>query len=100
MTGAPRPGGTVDRPSDSRAREFWFDTWSCHLSLRFFHSYCNKHAKVHASLFRADLGTDVIMQGKNVKGLPSGPLAQSAKCLQSKQEALGLSPSRATIILP
>ena len=48
-------------------------------------------------LFRADLGTNLIKQGENVKGRPCCSVAQLAECSHCKREALGLSPGRATI---
>ena len=48
-------------------------------------------------LFRADSGTNLIKQGKNVKGRPCGSVAQLAECSHGKREALGSSPGRATI---
>ena len=49
--------------------------------------------------FRADLGTNLIKQGGNVKGQPSAsvPRWQSARTVSEKREALGSSPGRATI---
>ena len=47
--------------------------------------------------FRADSGTSLIEQGENVKGRPSGLVAQLAECSHGKREALGSSPGRATI---
>ena len=47
--------------------------------------------------FRADSGTNLIKQGKNVKGRPCGSVAQLAECSHGKREALGSSPGRATI---
>ena len=41
--------------------------------------------------------TDLIKQGENVKGRPSGSIAQMAECSHGKREALGSSPSRAMI---
>ena len=49
-------------------------------------------------LFRADSGTNLIMQGENVKGRPNGSVAQLAEYSHSKREALGSSPGRATMI--
>ena len=51
-------------------------------------------------LFRADLGTNLIKQGGNVKGRPSGSVAQLAECSHGKREVLGSSPCRATIFPP
>ena len=48
-------------------------------------------------LLRADSGTNLIKQGGNVKGRPSGSVAQMVECSHGKREALGLSPGRATI---
>ena len=48
-------------------------------------------------LFRAVSGTNLIRQGKNVKGRPSSSIAQLAECSLGKREALGLSSVRATI---
>ena len=48
-------------------------------------------------LFRADSGTNLIKEGENVKGRPSGSVAQLAECSHGKREALGSSPGRATI---
>ena len=48
-------------------------------------------------LIRADSGTNLIEQGENVKGRPSGSVAQMAECSHGKREALGSSPGRATI---
>ena len=48
-------------------------------------------------LFRADSGTNLIKQEENVKGRPSGSIAQLAECSHGKREALGSSPGRATI---
>ena len=39
----------------------------------------------------------LIKQGENVKGRPSGSVAQLAECSHGKREALGSSPGRATI---
>ena len=44
---------------------------------------------VVSPLFRADWGTNLIKQGENVKGRPSGSVAQLAECSHSKREALG-----------
>ena len=52
---------------------------------------------MHVSLFRADSGTNLFKQGENVKGRPSGSVAQLAECSHGKREALGSSPGRATI---
>ena len=52
---------------------------------------------MHVSLFRADSGTILIKQEKNVKGRPSDSAAQLAECSHGKREALGSSPGRATI---
>ena len=49
------------------------------------------------ALFRADSGTNIIEQADNVKGRPSGSVAQLAECSHGKREALGSSPGRATI---
>ena len=49
-------------------------------------------------LFRADSGTNIIKQGENVKGRPSGSVTQLAECSHGKREALGSSPGRATIV--
>ena len=48
-------------------------------------------------LFRSDSGTNLIKQGENVKGRPSGSVALLAVCSHGKREALGSSPGRATI---
>ena len=48
-------------------------------------------------LFRADSGTNLVKQGENVKGRPSGSVAQLAECSHGKREALDSSPGRATI---
>ena len=48
-------------------------------------------------LFRSDSGTNLIKQGKNVKGRPSGSVARLAECMHGKREALGSSPDRAKI---
>ena len=48
-------------------------------------------------LFRADSGTNLIKQGENVKGRPSGSVAQLAECSHGKREVLSSSPGRATI---
>ena len=48
-------------------------------------------------LFQADSGTNLIKQGENVKGRPSGSVAQLAECSHGKREALGSSPGRTTI---
>ena len=48
-------------------------------------------------LFRADSGTNLFKQGENVKGRPSGSVAQLAECSHGKREALGSSPGRVTI---
>ena len=48
-------------------------------------------------LFRADSGTNLIKQGENVKGQPSGSVAQLAECSHGKREALGSRLGRATI---
>ena len=42
-------------------------------------------------------GTNLFKQGENVKGRPSGSVAQLAECSHGKREALGSSPGRATI---
>ena len=39
----------------------------------------------------------VLMSGHNVKGRPSGSVAQLAECSHGKREALGSSPGRVTI---
>ena len=55
---------------------------------------------MHASLFPlflADSGTNLIKQGGNVKGRPSGLVAQLADGSHGKREALGSSPGRVTI---
>ena len=51
-------------------------------------------------LCRADSGTNLIKQGKNVKGRPCGSVAQLAECSHGKREALDSSPGRATIPPP
>ena len=51
-------------------------------------------------LFQEDSGTNLIKQGENVKGRPSGSVAQLAECPHSKREALGSSPGWATIFPP
>ena len=51
-------------------------------------------------VFPADLGTNLIKQGENVKGRPCGSVAQLAECSHGKREALGSSPGRATIFPP
>ena len=52
---------------------------------------------VVSPLFRADSGTNLIKQGENVEGRPSGSVAQLAECSHRKREALGSSPGRATV---
>ena len=42
---------------------------------------------------------NLIKQWENVEGRPCGSVAQLAECSHGKQEALGLSPCRATIFL-
>ena len=53
----------------------------------------NEHQKsaclVVPPSFRADLGTNLIKQGENVKGRPCGSVAQLAECSHGKREALG-----------
>ena len=51
-------------------------------------------------LFQADSGANLIKQGGNVKGQPSGSLAQLAECSHDKREALGSSSCRATVCPP
>ena len=46
------------------------------------------------------MGMNLINQGEDIKGQPSGLLAQLAEFSHGKREALGLSPGRATIFLP
>ena len=48
-------------------------------------------------LFLAVSGTNLIKQGENVKGRPSGSVSQLAECSHGKREALGSSPGRGTI---
>ena len=48
-------------------------------------------------LFRAASGTNLMTQGENVKGRPSGSVAQLAECSHGKRAALGSCPGRATI---
>ena len=52
------------------------------------------------SLFRTDSRTNLIKHGENVKGRPSGSVAQLAECSHGKREALGSSPGRATVFPP
>ena len=51
-------------------------------------------------LFRADSGTNLIKQEEDVKGRPSGSLAQLTECSHGKREAVGSSPGQATIFPP
>ena len=46
-------------------------------------------------LFRADSRTNLINQGDNVKGRPSGSVAQMAECSHGKREAVDSNPGRA-----
>ena len=48
-------------------------------------------------LFRADSRTNLIKQGENVKGRPSGSVAQHTEYTHGKRETLGSSPDRAMI---
>ena len=48
-------------------------------------------------LFRADSRTNLIKQGENVNGQPSGSVAQLAECSHGEREALGSSPGQARI---
>ena len=48
-------------------------------------------------LFGVDLGTNLIKQGGNVKGRPSGSLAHLAGCSHGRREALGSNSGQAEI---
>ena len=50
---------------------------------------------MHDLLLRADSGTNLIKQVENVKGRPSGSVAQLAECSHGKRESLGSSLCRA-----
>ena len=45
-------------------------------------------------LFRVDSGSNLIKQGKNVKGRPCGSVAQLAECSHGKREAVVRVPVR------
>ena len=53
---------------------------------------------VFPPLFRADSRTNLIKQGENVNGRPSGSLAQLAEFPHGKRETLSSSPGQATIL--
>ena len=73
------------------------DIWWLSVGMRLGQQASKSACFVVPPLFRTDSGTNRIKQGENVKGRPSGLVAQLAECLHSKREALGSSPSRATI---
>ena len=50
--------------------------------------------------YRVDSGTNLIKQEGNVKGRPSGLVAQLAECSHGKRDTLGSSPGRATFFPP
>ena len=60
--------------------------------------YDNEHQKVYVSLFlrcSEQIWARILLsRGGNVKGRPSGPLAQLAECSHGKRQALDLSPGR------